>query len=138
VGAVSERVRLDDGVTARVVVAPLTITALQVPAVVTRARVADRLVAQTTAATLPRLVGKATLPVGTGEPPDSTGGLLTYVQRFPLLVWRFTHPLGRRPMVNVFYGLDDDAESADTDVRASALEVVVEWAEPTVGSVVLR
>jgi hypothetical protein len=135
-------VRLADGQVEQVLVQPVTVTALQVPAVVTRARVSDRFSVQTSRLSNPILVGRAALPAGSSggevEGPTSGSGALTYVQRFPLLVWRFTHPLGRRPMVSVFYGLDDDAEGADTDVRATALEVVVEWAEPTVGSVVLR
>lgn len=136
----TDPVVLADGLTARVVVPTVHLTSLVVPMVTTSAKVADHQRVVTRVPAAPILTPRDVLvrPPAGSEGGQPVAGAITYVQRFALLTWRWTHPLGRRPQVEVFYGLDENAELADTDVSATATEVVVEWAQPTVGSVVLR
>jgi hypothetical protein len=55
-------------------------------------------------------------------------------QSAPAANWNFTHGLGRLPTVSVYL---DSGEEVDTDITASAVDVIAVWPVPMAGKLVL-
>ena len=70
-------------------------------------------------------------------PPDTTGFAEVgevKEQAVPAASWNFTHGLGRLPTVAVYLA---SGEEVETDITASANDVIITWPEPVAGKLVL-
>lgn len=141
-----ERLTLRDAHAAQVVLAGATVTTVVVDggrltSVSTRGAVANVTRAGPTITAVPYTaqdVGEGGIGSGTGGQGTVIGGAIRYVHAVAAATWTFTHPLGRPPQVTV-YVLDGDVlEEVETDVAATASQIVVTWPFPVAGELVVQ